>query len=68
MAKLYRILEIGWLLLTLASVGVALTFYIKYRAADSYIFWCLVPISLLMYYIRRRSRLRLSKNNPKNPS
>lgn len=68
MAKLYRILEIGWLLLTLATVGVAVAFYIQYRPADSYIFWCLVPILLLMYYIRRRSRLRIVKNNPKNPS
>ncbi|UPT68533.1 MAG: hypothetical protein M0D57_07850 [Sphingobacteriales bacterium JAD_PAG50586_3] len=68
MARFYHILEILWLLITFASIVVALTFYIGYRPADSYIFWCLVPISLLMYYIRRRSRLRLIKNNPKNPS
>ena len=68
MARIYFILEIAWLLITVVSVAVALIFYIKYQPADSYIFWAFAPISLLMYYIRRRSRLRLLKNNPKNLS
>lgn len=67
MAKMYRILEISWLLLTIASVAVALYFIVKYQPADSYIFWAFTPISLFMYYIRRRSRLQILKNNPKPP-
>jgi hypothetical protein len=67
MAKMYRILEICWLLLTIASVAVALYFIVKYQPADSYIFWAFAPLSLLMYYIRRRSRLQVLKNNPKTP-
>lgn len=67
MDRIYRILEIVWLIIAALALLTAIVIYVSYQAEDSYLFFALVPISVLMYYLRRRQRMRLHKNNPNTP-
>lgn len=62
MGKVYRVFEIAWLIITVASLITALVIYFTRTPEGSYLFFILAIISAGMCLLRRRQRLRRLKN------
>lgn len=67
MVKVYRILEIVWLLIAIASLVTGIVIATKYLVTDSYLFFSLGGVALVMFYLRRRQRIKFTqKQNAQN--
>lgn len=62
MDKLSRIMEIIWIVLSAACLGIGIYSTIRVGFAASYMFYILALVALVMFWLRRYRRLRDQDN------
>lgn len=62
MSILPRVLEIIWLVLAAVCLGFAIYATVTVGFSQSYMFFILALVALLMFFIRRHRRLSLASN------
>lgn len=66
--KIIKILEIAWLVISVAGVFFTSFAFIKGNNSDGIMFTVFTIISIIFYFIRRRQRIKMAdaqNNNPK---
>lgn len=60
--KIIRILEISWLIIAIAGLGLAVFKLIQGHTQDAVYFFIFMIVALIFYFIRRRQRIRMEKD------
>lgn len=60
--KIIKILEISWLLIAIAAIGLAIFKLIQGHTQDAIYFFIFMVVALIFYFIRRRQRIRMEKD------
>lgn len=60
--KIIKILEISWLLIAIAGLGLSIFKLIQGNHQDAIYFFIFMVVALIFFFIRRRQRIRMGKD------